>query len=374
MMSRDLSSDATDIQAAAAGEATRVDREALFPEAALAAARDRGVLGLLIGTEHGGLGGTPQDAMRLVGGVSQACASAGMVLCMHFAASAVIAAHGDDGTRHAVARGERLLTLAFSESGSRSHFWAPLSTARAQGADFVLDADKSFVTGARRADAYVWSSRPVASQDMSTLWLVPRDAPGLSVPGPFDGLGLRGNDSAPVRARNVVVPASARLGADGAGFDIMMGVVLPLFQLMNAAASLGIARAAHEGALSHVATAGFGTDGSRLRDLPTIRASLARAQIALDAGAALLADAADAAANGRPDAMLRVLQSKASASQVALDVTATAMRVCGGVAFRKDLPVERAFRDAQAASVMGPTTDVLHDFVGKAITGLPLFG
>jgi alkylation response protein AidB-like acyl-CoA dehydrogenase len=47
--------------------------------------------------------------------------------------------------------------------------------------------------------------------------------------------------------------------------------------------------------------------------------------------------------------------------------------VCGGAAFRKEVGVERIFRDARAATVMGPTTDVLYDFIGKAACGLPLF-
>jgi alkylation response protein AidB-like acyl-CoA dehydrogenase len=49
------------------------------------------------------------------------------------------------------------------------------------------------------------------------------------------------------------------------------------------------------------------------------------------------------------------------------------MRVCGGAAFRKDLGVERHFRDARAAAIMAPTSDVLYDFIGKAICGLPVF-
>jgi alkylation response protein AidB-like acyl-CoA dehydrogenase len=49
------------------------------------------------------------------------------------------------------------------------------------------------------------------------------------------------------------------------------------------------------------------------------------------------------------------------------------MRVCGGVAFRREVGVERFFRDARASGVMAPTTDVLYDFIGKAVCGLPLF-
>ena len=60
-----------------------------------------------------------------------------------------------------------------------------------------------------------------------TLWLVPVDGAGLSEPGAFDGLGLRGNASRPITADGVVVPADALLGADGAGLDIALSVVLP---------------------------------------------------------------------------------------------------------------------------------------------------
>ena len=87
----------------------------------------------------------------------------------------------------------------------------------------------------------------------------------------------------------------------------------------------------------------------------------------------LLDDTILALEAGRPDAMLRVLSCKAAAGEAALNVVETAMRVCGGAAFRKDLAVERCFRDAHAAGVMGPTTDVLYDFIGKAVCGQPLF-
>jgi alkylation response protein AidB-like acyl-CoA dehydrogenase len=68
------------------------------------------------------------------------------------------------------------------------------------------------------------------------------------------------------------------------------------------------------------------------------------------------------------------MEMKAAAAEAALEVTDIAMRVCGGAAFRKDVGVERYFRDARAASVMAPTSDVLYDFIGKAVCGLPVFG
>ena len=191
--------------------------------------------------------------------------------------------------------------------------------------------------------------------------------------GSFDGLGLRGNDSAPVTAEHAVVPESSRLGADGAGLGVMLEVVLPLFNLLNAACSVGLMESAVARTLAHVSGTGFEHDGTKLRDLPTVRAYVARMRIATDQARLLLLDTVDAMERGRPDAMLRVLECKASAGETANQVLDVAMRVCGGAAFRKEVGVERAFRDARAASVMGPTTDVLYDFIGKAITGLPVF-
>lgn len=296
-----------------------------------------------------------------------------MVLCMHYAGTAVIEAHGPRGVREAIARGRHLTTLAFSEAGSRSHFWAPVSTATDQGANVRLDARKSWATSAGQADSYVWSSKPIAAQGASTIWLVPGNAEGLRVPAPFNGLGLRGNSSSPVTAEGVVIPKTNMLGLDGGGFDIMMGLVLPYFQFMNAAGSIGIMTAAVTNTAAHAGSTKYEYMGTALNDLPTIRAYIARMQVKSDSARALLLDALDALETGRVDTMLRVLEVKAAAGEAATEVTDLAMRVCGGAAFRKEVGVERNFRDARAATVMAPTTDVLYDFIGKAVTGMPLF-
>jgi alkylation response protein AidB-like acyl-CoA dehydrogenase len=337
---------------------------------ALAAA---GFHGLISAREVGGMGQGPGAAALAVMRVARECGSTGMVLAMHYAGAAVIERHGSEAVRRDVATGRHLSTLAFSEAGSRSHFWAPTSTAKAAGASVALDAEKSWVTSAGHATAYVWSSRPVLAEGASTLWLVPANAPGLATPRPYDGLGLRGNDSTPVSATGVKVAESQRLGGDGEGFAIMMGTVLPQFNLMIAAFSVGLMEAATARTAAHASASRYAHMDSSLADFPTIRAYVARMRVRTDMAHALVMDAIDAVASGREDAMLRVLECKAAAGETALDVLQTAMRVCGGAAYRKDIGVERYFRDAQAASVMAPTTDQLYDFIGKAACGLPLF-
>ncbi|HEX8492472.1 MAG TPA: acyl-CoA dehydrogenase family protein [Pyrinomonadaceae bacterium] len=354
--------------------AEEIDRTGAFPRDALKALGTAGLLGLISSSEVGGLGESQRAATLVVERLAAACASTAMVVCMHYAGTAVIEAHGPLAIREAIARGEHVTTLAFSEKGSRSHFWTPISTAIRVESGVRLDAEKSWVTSAGQADSYVWSSRPLAAEGQSAIWLVPANAAGLTIPFQFDGMGLRGNHSSPVTAEEVIIPTGNMLGADGDGFNVMMGIVLPYFQLMNAGFSVGTMEAATTKAAQHVTSAKLEHLSQSLADLPTIRAYLARMRIKTDMCRALLLDTLAALEGGREDAMLRILEVKAAVGEASTEVTELAMRVCGGAAFRKEVGVERNFRDAHAATVMAPTTDVLYDFIGKAVCGIPLFG
>src|SRR5262249_13660449 len=157
--------------------------------------------------------------------------------------------------------------------------------------------------------------------------------------------GLRGNDSTPVAAKGVRIPRANRLGEDGAGFGIMMQTVLPTFSLLIAAGALGIAEALVQKTVEHAVGVRYAhlPAPNALCDLPTIRAAIARMRIDADLGKALLQDALAALEQGRADAPLRVLEVKAAAAETAAGVADRAMRVCGGLAFRREVGVERLF-------------------------------
>lgn len=356
-----------------APHAETVDRDGAFPSESIRALAAAGLLGALSSAESGGLNLGLPGAARIVRRVAEECGSTAMVLTMHYCGAAVLEVHGPKEVRVAAASGAHLSTLAFSEAGSRSHFWAPVSTAAQVDGTVRLNASKSWITSAAHATAYVWSSRPLAADGASTIWLVPASSPGLSVANPFEGLGLRGNDSTPVRAVDVPVAPSAMLGGDGRGFEIMMSIVLPVFAVLNAACSNGLMAGAIHRTVEHATRTRHSDTGAALSELPTIRNYIARMRVKADLSDALLGDTIAAIAAKRPDAMLRVLGCKAAAGESANEVLDLAMRVCGGAAFRKEVGVERFFRDARAAGVMAPTTDVLYDFLGKAVCGMPLF-
>ena len=191
--------------------------------------------------------------------------------------------------------------------------------------------------------------------------------------GRFNGLGLRGNDSAPVAFEDVVVPAEDLLTMHGQGLDCMLQVTLPWFSVGTAAMAHGVCSASVESTAAHVQGAGFVHSGSQLRDLPNICARLAEMSMATEQSRALLGHTLRELT--APDAAtpLWVMRTRMAALQAALQVTDLAMKTCGGAAFSRHLGIERHFRDARAGWVMAPTMDHLVDFLGRALTGLPLF-
>jgi alkylation response protein AidB-like acyl-CoA dehydrogenase len=359
----------------AAAHAEQVDTDGTFPVDAVAALRQSGLLGLVIPEDAGGMGAGPEEFTQVLGSLAAACGSTAMIYLMHVAAAVTVASAPPTAYPDLLGRmasGEALGTLAFSEKGSRSHFWAPVSEAFSDGDNIRFTAEKSWVTSAGYADVYVMSSTSAADPDAVDLYAIPAGTVGLEIAGPWSGLGLRGNASSPM-AVSVTIPATSRIGAAGSGFGTMMATVLPWFNLGNSAVSLGLSTAAVDAATAHVTGARLQHLDQALSALPTIRAQIAKMSIALTAQKAYLALAAAKVASPADDTMLFVLGVKASANDAALTITESAMRVCGGAAFSKHLPIERAFRDARAGSVMAPTADVLYDFYGKAVTGLPLF-
>jgi alkylation response protein AidB-like acyl-CoA dehydrogenase len=356
------------------------DKEGRFSSEAVAAFGRARLLGMMLPAEVGGFALGPRTFAAVVATLAEADASAAMVYLMHVSAAATMAA-ARPGTAVAstlkeIVAGRHLSTLAFSEAGSRSHFWAPVSRARRNAAGVHITAKKSWVTSAGHAQSYVVSSLSPdgTGPTDSTLYLIPTGTPGLSIAGPWDGMGLRANASAPIALEDCEVPLGCQLTEDGAGFQAMLQVVLPLFNLGTAAVALGLCRAAVAATGAHLKSARFEHLGQTLGEsLPTLRAQLAAMQIDTDGLSARIDDVIDHFERPRETTMLRVLESKAAAGDVAISVTSAAMRACGGAAFSKHTAVERLFRDAHAGAVMAPTGDVLREFIAKAVLGMPLF-
>jgi alkylation response protein AidB-like acyl-CoA dehydrogenase len=365
-----------------AAAAAAVDHEGRFPEEAIGLLREHGLLALGIPASEGG-GGGPVEFVSAVERIAGACASTAMVYVMHVTATqTLLAGLGDERegpkaeTLARIAAGEHLSTLAYSEKGSRGHFWAQVSRAARDDGGVLIDADKTYATSAGHADSYVTAVGAAGSDDPTTteLYLLPADSQGIDRSARFDGLGLRGNESGPLTLRGVRAADEQRLGEPASGFGLMMNATLPWFSLGSAASSVGIAGAALDAAAIHASGARLAhLGGKSLAETDTVRVNLAAAKVRHLQARAHLYEVAQQVEDGDPAAQLGVLAVKAGAAETALAVTDAAMRVGGGAAYSRHLSIERHFRDARAASVMGPSTDVLYDFVGKVVTGQDLF-
>jgi len=365
-----------------APSAAQNDKAGQFSTQAVASLGDSGLLGLMLPADVGGSGLGPRTFAAVIATLAEADASVAMVYLMHVLGATVMSAARPGANQavtpilHEISAGRHLSTLAFSEAGSRSHFWAPTSRAQRNGNGVRISAKKSWVTSAGHAQSYVVSalSPEGAGPTDSTLYVLAAQTRGLSVAGAWDGLGLRANASAPITLDNCAVAPEFQLTDDGAGFPAMLNVVLPLFNLGTASVALGLCRAAVAATASHLKTAKFEHLGLTLGEsLPTLRAQLAAMQIDTDGLAARIDDLIEHLEKPRDTTMLRVLETKAAAGDVAISVTSTAMRICGGAAFSRHLSIERLFRDAHAGAVMAPTGDVLREFIGKSLLGIPLF-
>ena len=239
----DLAAVVADVVAPAADE---VDRSGAFPRAAIDALGEAGLLGLISSPDVGGGGQGFSGAAPVIERLARECGSTAMVVLMHYAAIAIIEADGPMAIREAIAAGRYLTTLAFSEVGSRSHFWAPRRHGHGRRRRF---------RSARRPQELgdVGRARPTSTCGRAGRWRPTGPSPcgscppmrrGLTIAGPFDGLGLRGNEFAARRRRGrdrrPTTPCSAPTAPAS---TCAMVSALPWFLVLNAAFSLGLAEA-----------------------------------------------------------------------------------------------------------------------------------
>lgn len=207
--------------------ADRTDSEGRFPQESIDALAAAGFLGLTIAPEYGGRGQGLRVACAVMEEIAQRCPSTAMVYMMHLCGVATYSAATDKTAAYlrAAAAGKHLSTLGWSEKGSRSQFWAPVSQAVRNNGAVRLSAEKSWVTSAGHADGYVVSTQWADAQSplQTMLYLVLREDQGLSVAGPWAALGMRGNASAPMKLESVAVGSERTLSDEGKGLDMMLG-------------------------------------------------------------------------------------------------------------------------------------------------------
>lgn len=356
-----------------APNSTKIDRERRYPEEGLRALAEVGALGLLCGSEHGGADGDLQSLALACEEVGTACASTGMVYLMHLVATAAVRSGGGPVAADllpALAAGDLIATLAFSERGTGAHFYAPELDAERSDGRVIVNGRKSFVTSGGHADLLLVLLR--SEIEGLDCYAVSGSDPGIHADGEWTGLGMRGNSSVAVDFDRVAIePDAARIGPPGTGGDLVFGTVAPTFLVGLGAVNVGIARAALSAAIQHVGKRSYAS-GHLLSEVPAIQVTLAQMDLETSSARCLLHQAAHLADAGDAGALVSVMEAKISCTETSASVALGALEVCGGQGYTEALSIERHIRDSLAGAVMAPTNGVLRTWTGKALTGLPV--
>ena len=364
------------------GEVPRVDGEGRWPEAGLRALQAAGLGGLVVPEESGGLGYGLLALAQVCEVLGRACASTAICFGMHCVGAAVIAAKATAAQKREylepIAAGRHLTTLALSEPGTGVHFYLPMTELVAEAGGYRIRGRKSFVTNGGHADSYVLSTKasgPGAGPGDFSCLIVPAEAPGLVWGGEWKGVGMRGNSARGLELNDVPVPASALLGQEGDEIWYVFNVVAPYFLVAMAGTYQGIATSAFEEARRHLKERHYAHSGSSPGQQSVLQHRLGSLWAMVERTRLLIHSAAARGDAGEPSALPALCSAKAEVGDTAVTVANEALTLVGGRGYSEEAsPLFRHLRDARAAHVMSPTTDLLRTWTGRALLDLPLLG
>ena len=347
------------------------DLNSTFPKEAFEKMGEEGFLKLLIPEEMGGLGKGAKEHQEVIMAFAEYNPSAALCYMMHNVAVNAVIKCGqealykkvvDDVVKH-----NKFLALANSEFGTGTHFSNPETTCKKEDDDFVFNGTKSMVTSATFASYYLFLSKSSLDDKKTTYWTVPLEAEGLEFNMDYwDGVGMRGNVSCPMKLNNVKLKATNRLGEEGDG-PVVSQVVTKLFLLGLASVYSGL-----NIRLSNITTKYAKSrkypDGNSLSDIEIVQMYLSKIYAMGQSSRTLAEDAAEALDRNDEDAMNKIIASRVIAIEHAMESSTLAMRVGGGITYNKKTEIEKLMRDAYAGQIMAPSLDVLHVMLGKSLS------
>ena len=265
--------------------------------------------------------------------------------------------------------GSGLGAFALTEPGSGSDAAALRSTARREGEGWVLNGRKMFVTNLRYAPVVIVLARvgdldPDRPHVGITAFLVPTDAPGVTLGRPERKMGLHASDTSPLALDDVRLGADAVLGPLGKGFGPVAMAGLDGGRIGIAAQAVGLARGALEKAAAYALQRR--QFDRPIADFQMVGFALARARAEVDAARLLTLRAAWLKDQGRPFTR-EASQAKLFATEMAQRATRTAVQTLGGYGYMRESGVERAARDARATTIYEGTSEVQRLVIARSL-------
>jgi alkylation response protein AidB-like acyl-CoA dehydrogenase len=170
----------------------------------------------------------------------------------------------------------------------------------------------------------------------------------------------------------VRIPSRHLLGSKGDQLWYIFQVVAPYFLTAMSGTYLGIAQAAFQEAKEHLMQRSHSHSGLSLNQIPHLQHQLGRIWAKIERTRRLLYYAAQEGDRGGEEAVLALLSAKAEVAHCVVEVVSEALRLCGGMGYRDNSRFDVLLRDAQAAHIMSPTTDLLYTWMGRALLDQPI--
>ena len=349
--------------------AAEYDEHSTHPADLIAKAHELGLMNLHVPEEYGGPGLPCFDGMLIGEELYRGCAGIGTSLVANGLGSGPVIIAGSDEQKREwlppLLEEPILCSFGLSEPGAGSDVASMKTTAVRRGDEYVLNGSKTFITNAGYADWTVVFAKtdPSKGHRGISAFVVPMDAPGVTIEKHLDKMGQRSTDTSAFSLQDVVVPAANRLGEEGQGFKIAM-TTLDFTRPGTAAGAVGVAQAAFELAVEYAKErVTFDVPIAMHQGVNFLIADMATE---IEAARLLVWQAAWLIDQG-VRATLQSSFAKRFAADTVMKVTTDAVQVFGGYGYIKEYPVEKLMRDAKLFQIYEGTSQIQRLVIAKEI-------
>ncbi|MBI5947010.1 MAG: acyl-CoA dehydrogenase family protein [Chloroflexi bacterium] len=353
-------------------QASEFEHADTYPDPLVKGMSDMGLFGIKIPEKYGGLDLSFECYAGVCIELARGWMSLAGIINTHVLVGYAISEYGTEAQKQAylprLVEPEIRCALSITEPDAGSDAQAIKTTARRDGDDYVINGQKMWVTNGHKAGVYLVMTKtdPAAEPRHKgiTAFLVDHDVPGFIKGKKFEKLGYKGVETTELAFDDARVPATAVLGGkEGSGFQHIMSA-LEVGRINVSARGVGLAQSAFDDAIRYAQKRQ--AFGKPIIEHQAQQIRLAEMATKIRAARLLTLDAArkkDSGIRSDLDAGIAKLFSTEICQEVVLD----ALRIHGGVAYSKELPLERYYRDAPLMIIAEGTSDIQKIVIARSL-------
>jgi len=354
-----------------APHAAEADETSTFPQAAYDALVASDFHAPHIAEEYDGVGADALATCIVIEEVARVCASSSLIPAVNKLGTMPLILAASDALKARylppVARGEAMFAYGLSEREAGSDTASMKCRAKADGDDWVLTGQKSWITNAGISQFYtvlaVTDPDGKRGSNVSAFVVEKSDA-GFTFGEPEKKMGIKGSPTRELIFEGCRIPGDRIVGAPGEGLKIALAT-LDHTRVTIGAQAVGIAQGALDFALGYVKERRqFGKSVSEFQGVQFMLADMA---MKLEAARQMVYVAASKSERGDKDLAFFGAAAKCFASDVAMEVTTDAVQLLGGAGYVKDYPVERMMRDAKITQIYEGTNQIQRIVMARAL-------